>query len=228
MNDLNQSTFEQKFRMFKTRIKPELAKVFLKIIYVCLFFGVLFSHKCQAHQFSELPITSLSENKFNNQKFLPTRLQNTLWWKIAKQHEVDPYILYAVALIESANSAGTTKVTPWPWAINKSGKSILSDSQSQAHTILKKLIAEGNRHIDIGLMQINLYWHGNRVSNPEDLLNPVTNLTVGAGLLAEAIQSSPNNLVLGIGRYHSWENLSSAVLYGRRVLAVAEQIKHMI
>jgi hypothetical protein len=156
------------------------------------------------------------------------KLQNTQWWAIARQRQIDPYILYAVALVESANSDDHATITPWPWAINKSGKSIISASKQDAQRILANTIAEGNRHIDIGMMQINLYWHGHKVAKPEQLLNPITNLEIGAKLLAEAIQSSPNNLELGIGRYHSWQNAQAAVQYGQRVIALANQIRALI
>ncbi len=155
-------------------------------------------------------------------------LQHTLWWQIAKHHQLDPYILYAVALVESAKDSAPNYVTPWPWAINKSGKSIIPVSHQEARTALNKALAEGGKHIDVGLMQINLHWHGHRVDKPEQLLNPVTNLQIGALLLAEAIQSVPNDLVLGIGRYHSWQNVDAAVTYGRRVLAVADQIRTVL
>ena len=156
------------------------------------------------------------------------KLQNTLWWTIARQRQIDPYILYAVALVESANSGDHATITPWPWAINKSGKSIISASKQDAQRILNKTVAEGNRHIDVGMMQVNLYWHGHKVDKPEQLLNPITNLEIGANVLAEAIQSSPNNLELGIGRYHSWQNAQAAVQYGQRVIAVANQIRTLI
>ncbi len=155
-------------------------------------------------------------------------LQHTLWWQIAKHHQLDPYILYAVALVESAKDSAPNHVTPWPWAINKSGKSIIPVSHQEARTALNKALAEGGQHIDVGLMQINLHWHGHRVDKPEQLLNPVTNLQIGALLLAEAIQSAPNDLALGIGRYHSWQNVAAAVTYGRRVLAVADQIRTVL
>ena len=156
------------------------------------------------------------------------KLLNTEWWQVARSHQLDPYVLYAVALIESAKSNNRHTVTPWPWAINKSGKAIIPVSKQEAHNILNKTIAEGNRNIDVGMMQINLHWHGHRVDKPEQLLNPVTNLEIGAKVLAEAIQSAPNNLVLGIGRYHSWQNVPSAVEYGQRVIALADQIRILI
>ena len=156
------------------------------------------------------------------------KLRNTLWEEVAKRHRLDPYILYAVALVESANSADHATITPSPWSINKSGKSIISTSKQEAQRILNKTVAEGNRHIDVGMMQVNLYWHSHKVDKPEQLLNPVINLEIGANVLAEAIQSSPNNLELGIGRYHSWQNAQAAVQYGQRVIAVANQIRTLI
>jgi hypothetical protein len=108
------------------------------------------------------------------------------------------------------------------------GKSIIPGSQQEARIILNRTLAEGRRNIDVGLMQINLHWHGHRVGKPEQLLNPVTNLQIGALVLAEAIQSAPNDLVLGIGRYYSWQNTEAAVSYGRRVLAVANQIRAVL
>jgi hypothetical protein len=161
-------------------------------------------------------------------KGFTSKLHNTLWWQIANRHQLDPYVLYAVALIESAKGSTKNHVTPWPWAINKAGKSIIPASQQEARTILNNTLAEGSRNIDVGLMQINVHWQGHRVDKPEQLLNPVTNLQIGALVLAEAIQSVPNDLVLGIGRYHSWQNMSAAVAYGRKVLAVADQIRTVL
>lgn len=226
MKKLTTTVFLTKSFISRPCIRSTWGNSFFTIILLSLLLSILLNQPCFAHQ--NLPRATFDVNQEQIRTYLPKKLQNTLWWHVARQHQLDPYILYAVALIESANSSGTTKITPWPWAINKAGKSILSDNQRQADAILKKSIAEGNKHIDIGLMQINLHWHGNRVSKPEDLLNPVTNLTVGARLLAEAIQSSPNDLVIGIGRYHSWENMPAAILYGRRVLALAEQIRDII
>jgi len=158
----------------------------------------------------------------------PAKLQNTLWWQVAKSHQLDPYVLYAVALIESAKNKDPDHITPWPWAINKSGQSFIPASKQAANVLLHQSIAKGGRHIDVGMMQINLRWHGHRVTKPEHLLDPVINLTIAAQILAEAIQSSPNNLVLGIGRYHSWQNNQASIAYGQRVLSVADQIRTVL
>jgi hypothetical protein len=208
-------------RGFRQKIKA------LALPLLCLGLSV-FGQSCRAQEKAALPkrVITTASPKISNPS--PSKLQNTLWWQIAKHHQLDPYILYAVALVESAKANPLNHLTPWPWAINKSGKSIIPASQQEARTILNKTLAEGGRNIDVGLMQVNLYWHGHRVSKPEQLLNPVTNLQIGALVLAEAIQSAPHNLVLGIGRYHSWQNTEAAVSYGRRVLAVANQIRAVL
>lgn len=153
-----------------------------------------------------------------------SRLNKTAWWQIATLRGVDPYILYAVALVESAR-IHQSLAKPWPWALNQAGRSILPNSKTEAVAILKRTLASGNRNIDVGLMQVNVRWHGYRVNHPEDLLDPATNIRIAADVLAEAIGSAPDNLVLGIGRYHSWRDVDAALRYGRKVLAVAALLK---
>jgi hypothetical protein len=199
----------------------------LALLLLCLGLSA-FGQSCRAQEKAALPKSYITTVSSKNSNRSPSKLHTTLWWQIAEQHQLDPYILYAVALVESAKGTPSNHVTPWPWAINKSGKSIIPGSQQEARTILNKTLAEGSQNIDVGLMQINLHWHGHRVGKPEQLLNPVTNLQIGALVLAEAIQSAPHDLVLGIGRYHSWQNTEAAVSYGRRVLAVANQIRPVL
>ena len=204
------------------RIRRTTKVVTSALLCLCLIF---FGKSCWALEKNHLLKNSIVATTTKKTKGFSNKLHNTLWWQIAHRHQLDPYILYAVALIESAKGSTQNQVTPWPWAINKSGKSIIPASQQEARTILNKTLAEGSRNIDVGLMQINLHWQGHRVDKPEQLLNPVTNLQIGALVLAEAIQSVPNDLVLGIGRYHSWQNVNAAIAYGRKVLAVADQIR---
>ncbi|MFS9859340.1 lytic transglycosylase domain-containing protein, partial [Salmonella enterica] len=54
-----------------------------------------------------------------------------------------------------------------------------------------------------------------------------TNVMVGAEVLSEAIQSSPNDLELGVGRYHAWEDEIRARNYGSRVLAIYRNLRDL-
>lgn len=156
------------------------------------------------------------------------KLNHTVWWQIARRHQLDPYILYAVALVESRKNDEQHQVTPWPWAINNAGKSFIPANQKAAEALLNKMLAEGLHNVDVGMMQVNLRWHGHRVSKPEHLLNPMINLEIGAELLAKAIRSAPDNIHLGVGRYYSWRDVTAAVEYGQKVVALADQIRLLI
>lgn len=165
---------------------------------------------------------------FKHSSIPSTQLNNTVWWQIASRHQLDPYILYAVALIESRKNDGQHQVTPWPWAINNAGKSFIPANQKAAEALLNKMLAEGRYNVDVGMMQVNLRWHGHRVVKPEHLLDPMINLEIGAELLAKAIRSAPDNIHLGVGRYYSWKNATAAVEYGQKVVALADQIRLLI
>lgn len=156
------------------------------------------------------------------------KLQSTVWWKIARRHQIDPYILYAVALTESRKNDDQNRLIPSPWAINNAGNAFHPDSYQEAEALLNQLIDQGKRNIDVGMMQVNLRWHGNRVAKPEQLLIPSTNLEIGASVLSEAIQSVPGNLAHGIGRYYSWKNEPAAIQYGQKVIALADQIRAIL
>lgn len=153
-----------------------------------------------------------------------SEFKRTLWWRTGLDRGIDPYLLYAVALTESARAFNDI-VAPWPWALNRNGETIYPDGHKDAAAHIRSLLASGHQSIDIGLMQVDLRWHGHRVQRAEDLLDPVTNLHVGADILAESIASAPGDLILGVGRYHSWNDRSAAYQYGRKVLALADLIK---
>ncbi|AIJ10630.1 transglycosylase SLT domain protein (plasmid) [Edwardsiella anguillarum ET080813] len=46
-------------------------------------------------------------------------------------------------------------------------------------------------------------------------------------MLSEAIKSSPSDLELGIGRYHSWNDEARARNYGSRILAIYRNLRDL-
>lgn len=67
------------------------------------------------------------------------------------------------------------------------------------------------------MMQVNIRWHGHRVDDPTDLLDPLTNLRVGAAILREAMEST-DDWHVGIGRYYTWSDPKASRRYGERVM----------
>lgn len=153
-------------------------------------------------------------------------LRETHWANIAHRHGLDPYVLYAVALTESARIRNDL-AHPWVWALNRDGKSLYPESSREALNHIRQQLRAGGSNIDIGLMQVNFRWHRHRVGKVEDLLDPVTNIELGAQILQEAIATVPSDPVLGVGRYHAWSNSSEARKYGRRVLRLAARLRAM-
>jgi hypothetical protein len=190
----------------------------------------LFSGLCLISQSMESMAADSIQANGNSQQSLAsnTKLQNTQWGQVARRHRIDPYILYAVALMESRKNGEQNRVMPWPWAINNAGNSFIPNSQQEAEALLNQMLDQGKRNIDVGIMQVNLRWHGHRVAKPEQLLIPSINIEIGASLLNEAIQSAPDNLAHGIGRYYSWQNEPAAIQYGQKVIALADQIRAIL
>lgn len=151
-------------------------------------------------------------------------LSRTNWSKTAERYGLDPYVLYAVALIESAKISDG-KAYPWPWALNEGGKASYPTTSAGAIKRINEQMESGRKNIDVGLMQVNLRWHGNRVPSIDHLIDPATNIDIGAQILAESMASVPNDTALGIGRYHAWSDRLEAYRYGQRVLNLAGRLK---
>ena len=145
-------------------------------------------------------------------------------WSVAAQSAGldDPLILRAIALAESGLVNDQGFIEPWPWALNIEGRAYFPASRDEAAALLS---AHQDRSVDVGLLQINIRWHGHRVDDPKALLDPVTNLEIGAEILNEALASASGDLTTGIGRYHS-SDLDRGHAYARTVLAFYRYLIH--
>lgn len=159
-------------------------------------------------------------------------LSGTVFDSAARSVGLDPTLLYAVALAESAYSASPGKVAPSCLAI-RGNKPYYPQTKQEAIGILDRILPL-RKSVDIGCMQINWKWHGDRFDSPEQLLDPVTNINAAATILKDAINSVPNEqTALGIGRYHHWdvstaEGYQRASDYGTRVLGILANLRALV
>lgn len=150
-------------------------------------------------------------------------LKGTIWESAARtEGNLDPLLLYAIALTESGRPDGEGRIKPWPWALNVEGKALFAGTREEAVTLLETY---RGRSVDVGLLQVNTRWHGHRVRHPAFLLDPEINLTVGARILKEALDASPGDLTAGIGRYHS-SRQHQARRYARTVVRIYQHLLH--
>ena len=90
-----------------------------------------------------------------------------------------------------------------PHALNVSGRSFFPSSIYEAVRLLKRT----GDNVDIGLMQVNWGFWGNRFGLSKfELLDPQLNVVAGAKILEHCIRVSGSRWK-GVGLYHSPENL---------------------
>ena len=154
-------------------------------------------------------------------------LKDSYWETIAVERNIDPAVLYSVALKEARLPTLKGDVRPYPWTIRSSLGGKRYDSYKEAKlALIKALLTSPPKTIDIGIMQVNWHYHNHRVKSALDLLDPKTAIKIGADILSEAIKSHPEDLAIGIGRYYS-NNVDRARAYGKEVLRMANEINKL-
>lgn len=137
---------------------------------------------------------------------------------VAKATDVPADILYAVALAESGRSYNG-QLLPWPWTLNIEGQSFYCETQREAVVIASEAISR-KQLVDLGVTQVNWYWHQQRFNRVDDALVPMLNLKAGAAILREQFEVS-GDWWTAVGRYHDPgqddESLASAEQYRQRV-----------
>jgi hypothetical protein len=102
---------------------------------------------------------------------------------------VHPDLLTSIVWVESR---------AWPWALNVNGLALYSRTRAEAERVLARV----GDDVDIGYAQISYrHWGRSLGLRKADLLEPWTNLVVGALILRHSMQQEAG--WAGIGRYHS-------------------------
>lgn len=113
--------------------------------------------------------------------------------KIEYQYNIPSGLLLALADVESAYQ---------PYALNMAGKSVISDSIEQAKQIAEKYLQKGTGNIDIGVMQLNYFWHGKHFASVSEMLLPKKNINYAAQLLSN-LYKQHGSWQKAVQHYHS-------------------------
>ncbi|WEN14170.1 transglycosylase SLT domain-containing protein [Rhodanobacter sp. AS-Z3] len=148
--------------------------------------------------------------------------RHSLWAQVGKAYDIDPLLLYSVALVESKSLYPDGKVAPTPWLFRVDDHLVRGDRQ---HVQLQMAAASqfGSAVQDVGIMQVYYPMHRDAVRDPLILLDPRTNITVAAKILRDGMHRTRDR-VMGVGYYHS-RTPSLAKGYGTAVLTVYERLK---
>jgi hypothetical protein len=112
---------------------------------------------------------------------------------IAREERVPPKLLQTIVRLESGGHA---------WTLNVRGKPYVFRNRQEASAFLSQQLSRDIQNIDIGLCQINAFWHGKSFSHPSKLLDPATNLRYASRLLRRYARQE-GSWMKGVVFYHS-------------------------
>jgi hypothetical protein len=116
---------------------------------------------------------------------------------------IPKHLLSAIALAESGRKHPTLdKRMPWPWTVMAEGQGRYLASKQAAIEEVRQLQARGIANIDVGCMQVNLYYHPDAFLSLEQAFDPVANVAY-AGRFLRSLFADSGAWDEAAGRYHS-------------------------
>ncbi|MDF1792210.1 MAG: transglycosylase SLT domain-containing protein [Thalassobaculaceae bacterium] len=149
-----------------------------------------------------------------------------------RQAEIDnhlpPYLLAAISLAETGRWSSDTKASlAWPWTVMAEGVGRYLPTKEAAIAEVSRLQARGITNIDVGCMQINLYYHGDAFDSLEHAFDPVANAEYAAAFLAD-LNSTARSWTKAVAQYHSRDEDRGAY-YQKKVYALwFDQRDHLV
>ena len=110
-----------------------------------------------------------------------------------KENQIPSGLLAAIAKLESNTQA---------YALNVNGNAVFNKSLEEASRLVKKELASGLKNIDLGVMQLNYRWHGDKFNNVTQMLIPENNIKYAASLL-KSLKVKHGSWHKAIRYYHS-------------------------
>jgi soluble lytic murein transglycosylase-like protein len=117
--------------------------------------------------------------------------------RAARIYDVPLAVLYAIGLTETGHRGSLH-----PYALNIEGPSFFPTTRAEASNRLAAARKSGARLIDVGCMQINFHYHGDRFASPEAMLDPHENVTYAAQFL-KRLRAREGSWTLAAARYHA-------------------------
>lgn len=115
----------------------------------------------------------------------------------ARRHGVPLGVLYAVGLSETGRKGVLN-----PYALNVDGKTVLATDLGNAVARFAEAKSKGAKLVDLGCMQINHRYHGDRFSGVEAMFDPAGNVDYAARFLKE-LRAREGNWTMAVARYNA-------------------------
>ncbi len=109
--------------------------------------------------------------------------------------------LSAIGRIESGRPAGGS-LNPWPWTVNAAGTGHFYPTKQAAIEAVRQFRAAGTQSVDVGCLQVNLFYHPDAFASLEQAFDPALNAAYAAKLLM-ALFASTGSWPRAAAAYHS-------------------------
>lgn len=120
-----------------------------------------------------------------------------------KAHRLPKRLLTAVSLTESGHwHKEKQEMIAWPWTVYAEGRGRYLPSKEIAIKEVEALKAKGVKNIDVGCMQVNLYYHPDAFEDLDAALDPKQNTEYAAKLL-KSLRDESRSWNTAIAHYHS-------------------------
>ena len=123
--------------------------------------------------------------------------------KEEKKNGIPRYLLKSISLAETGRWDSLKQANvAWPWTVTALGVGNYFKNKAEALEYVRFLKDNAITNIDVGCMQVNLYYHGNAFASLEDAIDPSTNVSYAARFLKSLYQSE-KSWIKAAGFYHS-------------------------
>jgi hypothetical protein len=109
--------------------------------------------------------------------------------------------LNAISRVETGRPEGGA-VNPWPWTVNAAGAGHFYASKAEAVAAVRRFMASGIRSLDVGCLQVNLFYHPDAFGDLNQAFDPVANAAY-AGKLLMALFQQTGSWPRAAAAYHS-------------------------
>ena len=122
---------------------------------------------------------------------------------IERQEGVPRQLLRAISKVESGRFHQKKRVVmAWPWTVMAEGRGRYLPTKAAAIAEVEGLKARGIRNIDVGCMQVNLFYHPHAFANLNQAFDPVANVSYAASYLKN-LRTEEGSWAKAVARYHS-------------------------
>lgn len=170
---------------------------------------MLARHKTKFITALAVMISGLGATGLNAQPIVP-RHQEPSYKSICEAHtpelemafDLPRGVLTAISRVESGRPNGKGVRLGWPWTINHDGRGLFFENKQDMLAYARAHINKGDLRMDIGCMQISIFWHKDQFASLEEMADPSGNIAYAAAFLAD-LKDRHGNIDQAIRHYHN-------------------------